>query len=178
MAALARLLDQVDRGHGGAVALVGEPGIGKSRLLAELRARSQARGHAVLSGVSSELERDVPLSVFVDALDDHLTRLDPGGLRMLDDGVLAELAQVFPATRGLSRTPPPAAQHERHRSHPSIRALIKPLGGSIPLVLILDDLHWVDPASTELIDLLVRRPAGARRPALAPRATNARRRAR
>ena len=173
MASLERLLDQLDRGHGGAVALVGEPGIGKTRLLAELRTRSQARGHAVLSGVASELERDVPFSVFVDALDDHLTRLDPGGLRMLDDGVLAELAQVFPATRGLSRTPPPAAQHERHRSHRSIRALIEHLGRSIPLVLILDDLHWVDPASTELIDLLVRRPPGSVLLALALRAPNA-----
>lgn len=41
------------------------PGIGKTRMLRELAARAEASGHLVLAGAASELERDVPFSVFV-----------------------------------------------------------------------------------------------------------------
>ena len=57
---------------GGAIELVGEPGIGKTRLLAELARLAETRGHLVLSGSASELERDLPFSVFVDALDEYV----------------------------------------------------------------------------------------------------------
>src|SRR5262245_38312448 len=66
---LEQALDDVERGPPGAIALVGEPGIGKTRLLAELAARAELHGHLVLSGAASELEHDLPFSVFVHALD-------------------------------------------------------------------------------------------------------------
>ena len=47
-------------------------GIGKTRLLAELAARADARGHIVLGGAGADLERDLPFWVFVDALDEYL----------------------------------------------------------------------------------------------------------
>lgn len=54
--------------RGGSFALVaGEPGIGKSRLLAEVEERAKARGHTVLTGRAAEFERELPFSVFVDA---------------------------------------------------------------------------------------------------------------
>jgi predicted ATPase len=64
------VLDELDRGRPAALALVGEPGIGKTRLLEELAARADVRGHLVLDGSASELERDLPFWVFVDALDE------------------------------------------------------------------------------------------------------------
>jgi hypothetical protein len=50
--------------------LVGEPGIGKTRLLAELAAKADRRGCLVLTGSASELQRDLPFWLFVDALND------------------------------------------------------------------------------------------------------------
>ncbi|HYT78758.1 MAG TPA: AAA family ATPase, partial [Actinomycetota bacterium] len=76
--------------------LEGEPGIGKTRLLRELAARAEARGHIVLSGSASELERDLPFSVFVDTLDEYVAGLEPRRLGVLDDQVQAELASVCP----------------------------------------------------------------------------------
>ncbi len=70
--ALEQALDELDRGRPGAVELVGEPGIGKTRLLRELALRAERRGHLVLYGSASELERDLPFSVFVDALDEYV----------------------------------------------------------------------------------------------------------
>ena len=54
------------------VALEGEPGIGKTRLLGELRDRAEARDCLVLAGSASEFERDLPFSVWVDALDAYV----------------------------------------------------------------------------------------------------------
>ena len=71
LGALQRILDELARGRPGAIELAGEPGIGKTRLLTELTARAEARGHLVLAGAASELERDLPFSVFVDALDQY-----------------------------------------------------------------------------------------------------------
>src|SRR5574342_1032465 len=84
------LLDELDGGARGAIELAGELGIGKTRLLRELAARAQARGHLVLSGSASELERDLPFSVFVDALDQYVAGLDPDRWSALDGQVQAE----------------------------------------------------------------------------------------
>ena len=51
-----------------------------------------------------------------------------------------------------------ALQHERYRSHRAVRALLGRLAAAKPLVLVLDDLHWADSASVELLGALLRRP--------------------
>jgi DNA-binding CsgD family transcriptional regulator len=158
---LERTLDELDRGHPGAIELAGEPGIGKTRLLRELAARAEARGHLVLSGTASELERDLPFSVFVDALDEYVESLDAKQLATLDDDVQAELAHVFPSLSALGRGREVALQQERYRTHRAVRALLEQLAQARPLVLVLDDVHWADSASIELIGALLRRPPSA-----------------
>src|SRR3954451_5025879 len=74
-----------------ATLLVGDPGIGKTRLLAELAAHADARGHIVLTGSASELEADLPFWVFVDALDEFVAGLEPRHLNGLDEHARAEL---------------------------------------------------------------------------------------
>src|SRR5688572_19618566 len=97
LGSLDQVLKELDEGRAVAVALVGEPGIGKTRLLAELAARADARGRLVLSGPASELERDLPFAVFVDALDEYLRGLHPTRLERLDEDVRTELPHVFPS---------------------------------------------------------------------------------
>jgi ATP/maltotriose-dependent transcriptional regulator MalT len=157
-----QLLDELDRGSNGAMQLAGEPGIGKTRLLRELAARAEARGHIVLWGSASELERDLPFSVFVDALDQYVAGLEPNQLAVLDDDAQAELAQVFPSLWALTSGHEVAPQHERYRSYRAVRALLEQLAETRPLVLVLDDFHWADWASVELLGALLRRqPAAA-----------------
>src|SRR4051812_20687788 len=157
LGAFNRLLAALDSGEGAAVALVGEPGIGKTRLLAELVARSDARGHLVLNGSASELERDLPFWVFVDALEDYIQALDPRVLASLDEDVRTELGRVFPSLSAVAADRPPAS-HERYRSHRAVSALLARLASNTPVVLVLDDLHWADTASIELLGALLRRP--------------------
>lgn len=118
----------VARGPGRCVALVGEPGAGKSRLLAELRAR--AAGWRVLSGYGTQYEADLPYAIFADALGEDLFAAVPAG---------------FGA--------------ERHRLHRAVAVRLARAADPQPLLLVLDDVHWADRASLELIAHLARRPA-------------------
>jgi len=155
---LEQLLEELDRGSPGAIEVTGEPGIGKTRLLRELAARAEDRGHLVLGGSASELEHDLPFSVFVDALDEYLRGLDPERLASLDDQVRAELAHVFPSLWALADDRQVALQHERYRSHRAVRELLERLAEPRPLVLVLDDVQWADSASIGLLGALLRRP--------------------
>jgi ATP/maltotriose-dependent transcriptional regulator MalT len=155
------VLAELGRGRPGAIGLAGEPGIGKTRLLRALAARAQASGHLVLAGSASELEPDVPFAVFVDALDEYVAGLEPATLAALAGEVQAELAHVFPSLSALAAGREVASQHERYRSHRAVRDLLGQLAAARPLVLILDDVHWADPASVELLGALLRRPPAA-----------------
>ena len=161
LGAFDQLLADLESGAPAAIALAGEPGIGKTRLLAELATRADARGHLVLAGSASELERDLPFWVFVDALDEYVQALDPRVLSSLDDDVRTELARVFPSLPGSRPVARRALQDERYRSHRAVRELLERLAATSPLVLILDDLHWADSASVELLGALLRRPPAA-----------------
>jgi ATP/maltotriose-dependent transcriptional regulator MalT len=154
-------LSELDCGRSAALALVGEPGIGKTRLLAELAGRADARGQLVLYGSASELERDLPFWVFVDALDEYVAGLEPRRLEALDDDIRTELAHVLPSLSRFEPARGAAFQHERYRSHRAVRELLERLTATRPLVLVLDDLHWADSASVELLGALLRRPPAA-----------------
>jgi predicted ATPase len=97
LAELERGLDRAASGDPWFVQVVWEPGIGKTRLLAELGLRAEERGWLVLDGRAAEFERDVPFGLMVDALNDYLAGLEPALLRSLEDDELAELASIFEA---------------------------------------------------------------------------------
>ena len=156
-----QVLGDLDRGRSGAIELVGEPGIGKTGLLRELAARAEQRGHLVLWGSASELEQKLPFSVFVDALDEYVESLEPKRLALLDDDVQAELAHIFPSLSAHAAGRQVALQHERYRSHRAVRELLDQVAAAKPLVLVLDDFHWADSASAELLAALLRRPPAA-----------------
>jgi DNA-binding NarL/FixJ family response regulator len=140
------------------VALEGEPGIGKTRLLGELRDRAEARGCLVLAGSATEFERDLPFSVWVDALDAYVASQALGLQEVWDGEAVGELAGVLPS---VARPAGPGSVNsvadERYRTHGAVRKLLELLAADRPLVLLLDDLHWSDGASIELLGALLRR---------------------
>jgi len=144
-----------------AVAVTGEPGIGKTALLEELAARAGDSGHLVLTGSATELERDLPFSVFVDALDRHVEQRAPDLTARLAGSTRAELAGLLPALSDWSVHSGMPLQHERYRAHRAVRELLELLATPPGLLLVLDDLHWADPGSVELLSALLRRPPAA-----------------
>src|SRR3954451_5643400 len=158
LALLDAALDELDGRRARAIEIVGAAGIGKTRLLAELAAGADSRGHIVLGGPGADLERDLPFWVFVDALDEYLAGVEPRRLANLDEELRVELAHVFPSLSDLGRAGTPGTQDERYRANRAVRELLERLAATKPLVLILDDFHWADPASVDLAASLVHRP--------------------
>ena len=155
---LEKALEELAEGTLTCVVVEGEPGIGKTRLLAELRERAETRGALVLGGSAAEFERDMPFGVWVDALDAYVASRDPDRHgEDWDAELLDELAGVLPSLRGGGRSPDSALADERYRAHRAMRSLLERLAEPAPLVLVLDDLHWSDGASIELIAALLRR---------------------
>lgn len=144
------------------VALVGDPGIGKTRLLAELLAEARRDGRLMLAGRAAEFEREVPFGVLRNAMEDHLRGWRGPGRSRLDATDLRLLPSVYPAlgADGSGREPDLLAG-ERYRLHRAVRALLEALAAPNGLVLALDDLHWGDDGSLELLDHLMRHPPRA-----------------
>jgi DNA-binding NarL/FixJ family response regulator len=159
--AIERALGELCDGRATRLLIEGEPGIGKTRLLAELAERADARGCTVLGGSASELERDLPFWVFVDALDEYVAGLDPRLVASLRDEVRSELAYVLPSVSDAASGGGPVLQDERYRVHRAVRELLERLAARQPLVLALDDVHWADAASMELLTALLRSPPDA-----------------
>ncbi|WP_436849107.1 AAA family ATPase [Streptomyces atriruber] len=128
--------------------VVGDPGIGKTRLLAEFGALARARGMTVLRGRASERVRDCPLRPFSDAF----TELDPRAR-----SAFPSLAGLPAAVRGGGS---PDADGDLFALCRDTADALGGLGGR-GLVVVLDDLHWADEATVELLDHLVRHPVRA-----------------
>ena len=154
-------LDGLDTGAAACVTLEGEPGIGKTHLLAELRSHADERGFLVLAGSATEFERDRPFSVWVDALDAYVASLELDLDGMWSAELVDELAEIIPSVRRRGDGTRGSVADERYRAHRAVRRLLELLARQRPLVVVLDDLHWSDDASIELLAALLRREPDA-----------------
>jgi ATP/maltotriose-dependent transcriptional regulator MalT len=161
LAEIERALDEVASGASWALELCGEAGIGKSHLLAEACRRAEGRGFLVLDGRAAEFEQDMPFGVIVDALNDHVDSLGPAVLQGLETDTLDELASILPSLSGLASERTIATSgRQRYRVHYAVRALLERLAKVQPVLLALDDVHWADAASVEVLAHVLRRFRG------------------
>ena len=126
-----------------------------------MRRGGGARAFALV-GRGAELERDLPFGIWVAALDDHVATLVPARLEDALGGRVAELARVLPSAVAAGDIPLGGLQDERFRAYRAMRDLLARLAEQRPVVLVLDDVHWADDASLELIAHLLRRPPAGR----------------
>ena len=164
LALLEQAVEALSGGSPPVIQISGEPGIGKTRLLVELGALAGRSGQTVLWGRAAEFERQVPFGIFTNALEDHLTTIEPDRLGQLGEDRLGLLSRVFPALPSVQEGGPAAGlmDVERYRLHRAMRALLEVMAEAEPLVLVLDDVHWADDGSVELLDHLLRHPPRAR----------------
>jgi DNA-binding SARP family transcriptional activator len=142
--------------HGGVLAVVGEAGIGKSRLLAELGAEAARRGGSILLGRAHEAERIFPLVPWVSALRDAGVLADPEALADLGEVWLVELARLFPELAG-ARRPALADPADPLRLFEALARLLRHLALARPLVVLLEDCHWADDATLRFLAFFGRR---------------------
>ena len=156
--AIAGALRDLSEQGGAVVEIEGEPGIGKSRLVAHLAATAAADGATVLGARASEFESDLPYVLWTEALDGHLAEL---GQRRVSQLGLAEPLELGPLLPALADAAAGAASGDRHRTHRALRDLLERLAAVRPLIVWLDDVHWADPASLDALAALVSRPPAA-----------------
>ncbi|MDO8670346.1 MAG: DUF2791 family P-loop domain-containing protein, partial [Dehalococcoidia bacterium] len=150
--------------NGRAVFLVGEHGVGKTRLAQEALALARQRGFTVLEGRAFSLRTGLAYAPILEAFDPQLRNLDPVLLKRLL-GDLPDLGRLF---GGIECLPPihsdgsddPALAKTRLFS--ALSRLVERLSQEQPVALYIDDIHWADDATLELLHYLAQSQSQAR----------------
>ncbi|MDP9374902.1 MAG: AAA family ATPase, partial [Chloroflexota bacterium] len=160
LTALDEAVERARRGRGQAVLVAGEAGIGKSRLVAEARARAGQRGLAVLHGACFEGDRALPYAPFLDLLRGFCAGQPRGALAGVFDAQARELVKVLPDLAPLlpAATPTPALDpaSEQRRLFHAFAQLFARLAARQPTLVAVEDVHWSDDTSLELLLYLAR----------------------
>src|SRR5271168_1596078 len=172
LALLTRRWSRVLEGEGQFVQIVGEPGIGKSRLVEEFRGKLAETRHTWVEWAASQLLRNTPLHPLAD-----WGRLRFGGADATDEGCLADLentlrligldpAEYAPLLAPLvdiplreDRQAKFLPEELRRRQLAAMTAWVLAGARSQPAVIAFEDLHWADPTSLDLLRALAERGA-------------------
>jgi DNA-binding CsgD family transcriptional regulator/tetratricopeptide (TPR) repeat protein len=168
LASLDVALRRAEAGDPAFVLIGGDAGLGKTRLVDEFAAGARQSGARVLVGGCVDLGGEgVPYGPFLEALRALGEELPPAALAALLGDVGAELVAVAPGfarfltppddgiTHGTG-SPPTGGPTDQARLFELTLALVDRLSSDRPLVLILEDLHWSDPATRDLLGFLAR----------------------
>lgn len=177
LAALVAGLEQAQQGLGGdSLLLVGEAGIGKSRLVLRLRERLDEETALWIAHCSSYhgasafypviellhdlagLDRESPVMTRLFQLEAFLSETAPE----IADGVARPLAELLFLAEPEPTDDPTARRRQREETYDALVRLVTRAARDRPLVLVVEDLHWSDPSTLELLERLVDRPPEAR----------------
>ena len=169
--------DAAEGGSGQVMAIEGEPGSGKSRLLAEFTGTLEERGWTTLRGAAQSFTVGVPFSAWTGVLNgllglgdaqdvatrtslaaQALSRLDPalGESAALLNPIMALSLPESEALRSLD------AENRRRRLYDLFGQMFLAAGRQSPTAIVLEDLQWADESTREVLDLVVARVSAAR----------------
>jgi DNA-binding CsgD family transcriptional regulator len=164
LALLSKTIDNAAKGGARAVFIVGEGGIGKTRLAAAAAELAAKRGWKVVLGRAYPVETGVPYALFSDALVPLVNALDPAALSVLTRGTAADFSYLFPSLTGSTardRTSSGADASEiKARLLWSFTQFLARLSAKQPLFVMLENLQWADASSLELFHFVARQIEG------------------
>jgi predicted ATPase len=168
MSELATALDEARSGQGRLVMLVGEPGIGKTRMAEEFASHAKGREALVLWGRCHEQEGMPPFWPWVQAIRSYIRERAPEQLRSeLGAGapaiaeIVPDVSELLPDLKRLPELESP--EQARFRLFDAITTFLKNVAVQANgLALLLDDLHWADKPSLLLLEFLSQELADSR----------------
>ena len=161
LATLDSALADVGQGSPSAIMVGGEAGVGKSRLVSEFADRSRGAGARALIGGCLELGADgLPFAPFTSVLRELVRELGAAGVaELLPGGATRELARLLPEF-GASAGAEDIGE-ARARLFEQMLTLFERLAEAGPLVLVIEDMHWADRSTRDLLAFLVRNQPSA-----------------
>ena len=169
-------LEQAKAGHGQVVGVMGEPGLGKSRLFYEFKLLPTRAGCLCFEAYSVSHGKATPYLPVIELLksyfriespDDERTRREKvgGKVLMLDRSLEDTLPYLF-ALLGIEEQPSPLQQMDpqirRRRTFEALKRLFLRESLNQPLILIFEDLHWIDGETQGFLDVLSESVASAK----------------
>jgi AAA ATPase domain len=157
-------LGQAVAGDGCLFLVGGEPGIGKTRLAQHLSADVAGTGVRALWGTCWDGEGAPPFWPWLQVLRGYGAARDPAGLRAELGPEAGEIARLVPELTGGTTAEPAAnaSAESRFRLFDSVAAFLRRASGGQPLLVVLDDLHWADEPSLQLLRFLAGDLRGSR----------------
>jgi DNA-binding CsgD family transcriptional regulator len=153
--ALSAALGRVVDGQRATVLVGGEAGVGKSRLVGELVQEARAAGVRALVGGCVELDGGgIPFAAVVDMLRTLAAELDPDEVDQLLGPARTEIGRLVPELDD-GRGAPASGERDPSRILELILGVIGRLAGARTLLLVFEDVQWADPATLDLLGLLV-----------------------
>jgi class 3 adenylate cyclase/tetratricopeptide (TPR) repeat protein len=159
MSKLLASLDAVQTGAGRLAFLIGEPGVGKTRLAQEVTLVARRRGFFIVTGRCYAPQENVPYYPFLEALS-RAYSTGPAALRTALLQQWPEVARLLPdRVIGMSLAnagPANGSAEDQQRLFWHVSGFLQALSAERPVALLLDDLHWADGASIDLLVHLAR----------------------
>jgi len=151
---LSRLLERTLAGQGGLALVGGEPGVGKTRLARELMREAHERACLCLTGRCFEMEGTPPFAPFIESMEEAV-RLVPQSTRAALGDVAGEIAAIVPSLRrtfgDIPASPEVSADLQRRLVFGAYLEYFRRAARKTPIVLLLDDLHWADEPTLQLV---------------------------
>jgi class 3 adenylate cyclase len=148
-------------GNGQTIVLGGEAGVGKSAFVRRAQDHATADGFRILVGLTHQSDAGLPYAPFISAVRSGFRGLDRDELGRVLQRSAPDLAQLFPELGRLGRAEATTGI-ERHRLAVAFQHLFRAFAREAPVLLVLEDLHWADEASLELLRHLARELRDAR----------------
>ena len=156
---LSVIRDMIAAGRG-ALLISGEAGIGKSRLIREAIAMAGAAGHHVVQGACFDRDQAFPFAPFLDMVRGLLAADRQSTMALLSD-CAPHFARLLSELEPTVVAPVPALEpeQEQRRIFHEVTAVLARLAAEQPLLVVVEDIHWGDESSLELLLHLIRQTA-------------------
>src|SRR5262245_29073823 len=159
-------LERARDGNAHVTLIVGEAGVGKSRLLHAMIDAARESGFLILKGASFESDRSIPYAPLLDLLRTFAGSGSSARFEHLFSAAAPELVALFPELRSVLPDVTPSAsvdpEMDKRRLFHGLSQSIAELAATQPVFLALEDVHWSDDATLDLVLHLVRADATRR----------------